>query len=415
MKWPTASRDDQSELARRLASSPGRQAAKPPAEPAAERHVAPIAWPSATRDEPVEQPAPAAEPVEWPVATAAEETVASREDLAEVAARFGVDTEELAAAAAQFLVGLDETAEPVDRLGAITQIRAELSGATNLDPDLADAAAAVAERSVSAEGAGRHTWYEEIEGQPGMAAGVAEFEETMAAPPAWIHPEAEAEQELVAPATETTTEAVAHTDEWLQPYRRADLDPLPAGASLTDPAIRSDLIAAVQRLAEIEGPVHISIALQRMREEWGLARITRPARAAIEAAIEEAGVAWDGAFIGDPDQTIPPVRHRADGVARKADQVSDTELAIALENLVIDGGVLPVDDLLAAVTRLYGWSPRRSTELDARLTGLLADLAAEGHLLQQPNGLAAAHGLPDAIQLPRHESARRHARHPSHR
>ncbi|WP_436529707.1 DUF4011 domain-containing protein [Actinoplanes sp. HUAS TT8] len=431
VKWPSAGREEQSELAKRLVTPAERPTAR--ASEAAERRVSPITWPSATHTdrqaaeeiEPAEDsptvsavdrsPAGIDEPVAWTAGTGADDTTASREDLAEVAARFGVGTEELAAAAAQFLVGLDETVEPVDRLGAISQIRDELTGTTHIDPDLAEAAAAVAEQSIRAESVGRHAWRAEMEGQPDFATAIAEFEETMAAPPGWTHTEAETQRELATRATETAAEVVAHTDEWLRPYRKADLAPLPDGATLTDPALRDDLIAAVRRLAEIEGPVHISIALQRMREEWGLARITRPARAAIEAVIEEAGVAWDGTFLGDPDQVIPPVRHRADGVARKADQVSDAELAIALENLVVDGGVLPVDDLLAAVTGLYGWSARRSTEFDARLTGLLADLVAEGHLLQQPNGLAAAHGLPDAIQLPRHDSARRHAHHPSHR
>lgn len=80
------------------------------------------------------------------------------------------------------------------------------------------------------------------------------------------------------------------------------------------------------------------------------------------------------------------MRHRTDGVARKADQVSDAELAIAVENLVVDGGVLSVDELLAAVARLYGWSARRSADFDARLTGLLADLVAGGTCCSSPTG-----------------------------
>ncbi|KUL28913.1 DUF4011 domain-containing protein [Actinoplanes awajinensis] len=456
IEWPTAARDEPAETVGRHAS-PIEWPSAARDEPAGtgRRRVSPVAWPSATRpesetslqwpstlrsDAPAAQEEPTgrheereqpigrheeregsagrheereapAEPesiptlIEWPTATPADQTAASREDLTEVAARFGVSTEELAAAAAQFLAGLHETAEPVDRLGAISQIRAELAESANLDPDLADAAATVAEQTLRAgEDLHRQAWYQALEGQPDIAVAVAEFEETMAAPPGWTHHE-----------PETTAEPrSSHADEWAQPYRKADLAPLPPDAVLTDPALRPELIAAVRRLAEIEGPVHISVALQRMREEWSLARITRPARVAIEAAIEEAGVAWDGTFVGDPDQAFPVVRQRADGVARKADQVSDAELVVACENLVIDGGMLPVDDLLAAVTRLYGWSARRSTDLDARLTGLLADLVAEGHLLQQPDGLSAAHGLPDPTQLRRHDAARRPAHHPTH-
>ncbi|WIM94017.1 DUF4011 domain-containing protein [Actinoplanes oblitus] len=467
--WPSAS---ESELAARLGAT-----RRPSVSSADERQVSSVEWPSASRPG---EPAPRR--VEWPSAGRAEEpapeavpspesfaeavrspesfaeavrspesfaeavrspesfaevvqppepfveaarspepAVASREDLAEVAARFGVGTEELAAAAAQFLAGLHETAEPADRLGAIYQLRTELTESAGLDPDLADAAATVAEQSVRSAltsplpESHRPAWYQSIEGQPDMAAAVAEFEETMAAPPGWTH---HAETwPATSPAEAAGFEVAARVErsgEWAHPYQKAALDPLPPGAVLTDPALRPHLIAAVRRLAEIEGPVHISVALQRMREEWGLPRIARNARGAIEDAIEQAGVAWDGTFLGDPDQEFPVVRYRADGVARKADQIADAELAVACENLVIDGGMLSVDEVLAAVTRLYGWSTRRSTELDARLTGLLADLVAEGHLVQQPDGLSAAHGLPDATSLPHHDSARRLAHHPTH-
>ncbi|WP_262384641.1 DUF3320 domain-containing protein [Actinoplanes teichomyceticus] len=426
--WPSIARPEPAESGR--AVSPVDWPVASREEPAESgRTVTPVEWPVATRGEPVEWPvATRGEPVESPAATGgepaepermvspadrssaalADRTAASREDLAEVAARFGVGTEELAAAAAQFLAGLHETTEPADRLGAISQIRAELTS-TDLSPDLADAAATVAERSVHADAgeAPRPTWYQAMEGQPDIAAAVAEFEETMAAPPGWIHHE----EATVEAAPERGRTAVSHADEWARPYRKANLAPLPPGAVLTDPGLRPALVAAVRRLAEIEGPVHISVVLQRMREQWGLTRITRPARAAVEAAIEEAGVVWDGAFLADPRQGHPVVRRRAQGVARKADQISDAELAVALENLVIDGGVMAIDELLAAVTKLYGWSTRRSTALDARLTGLMADLVAAGHLVQQPDGLSAAHGLPDPLHLPHHDSARRLSRH----
>ncbi|MFB9336251.1 regulator, partial [Actinoplanes octamycinicus] len=403
IEWPVATRED--EAAPQRVEWPTASRAEPAPPPAAEpeRQVAEVQWPAASRDdEPAWRPAP-------------EQTAASREDLAEVAARFGVGTEELAAAAAQFLAGLHDTAEPADRLGAIAQLRTELAESANLHPDLADAAATVAEQALRSTPAESHrpAWYQAIEGQPDIAAAVAEFEETMGAPPGWTPAGGTWAETAVDEARFEGAARVAHAGEWAQPYRKAGLAPLPPGAVLTDPALRPDLIAAVRRLAEIEGPVHISLALQRMREEWGLARIARPARAAIEDAIEQAGVAWDGTFLGDPDQAHPVVRYRAEGVARKADQIADAELAVACENLVIDGGMLSVDELLAAVTKLYGWSTRRSTELDARLTGLLADLVAEGHLLQHPDGLAAAHGLPDPVSLPHHDAARRPAHHPS--
>ncbi|MDI6101022.1 DUF3320 domain-containing protein [Actinoplanes sp. NEAU-A12] len=199
-------------------------------------------------------------------------------------------------------------------------------------------------------------------------------------------------------------------EEWAQPYRKAKLAALPAGATVTDPESAKRIAEAVRRIAAVEGPVHISIALQRMREGWGLTRITKQARDAIDAVIEgqaaKGDVTWADEFLGDPGQLVPTVRLRADGVARKADQIADAELRVALEHLVLDAGAIEVDGLLAATGRLYGWAARRSPELDARLTALATELVAEGRLTRRADGLSAAHDLPDPLSLPRHEATR---------
>ncbi|MEV0895501.1 DUF4011 domain-containing protein [Actinoplanes sp. NPDC049802] len=194
-------------------------------------------------------------------------------------------------------------------------------------------------------------------------------------------------------------------EEWAQPYRKAELAPLPAGASLADAGTRARIVDAVRRIAEVEGPVHITVALQRMRDEWALTRITKQARAAVDAAIAESGVVQDGEFLSDPEQLAPVVRLRAEGVARKAGQIADSELRIALEHLVVDAGAIDVDGLLTAVGRLYGWASRRPPEVDARLTTLIADLVTAGRLLRREDGLSAAHDLPDPLSLPRHDAA----------
>jgi hypothetical protein len=195
------------------------------------------------------------------------------------------------------------------------------------------------------------------------------------------------------------------TEQWAEAYRKAHLEPLPAGAGLTDKEIREQLIDAIRVIAEVEGPVHLSVVHQRMREEWGLTRITKHAKIAIEEAIAESGQAWDGAFLSDPDQDHPMVRFRAEDITRKADQIADSELKVALEHLVHDGGVLTVDQLFAATGRLYGWSARRSSDVDSRLTALIADLVDEGHLIHEADGLAIGHGLPDVMSLSRHGTA----------
>ncbi|WP_328477309.1 DUF4011 domain-containing protein [Actinoplanes sp. NBC_00393] len=204
---------------------------------------------------------------------------------------------------------------------------------------------------------------------------------------------------------EPQPEPAASFGEWAHPYRKAQLSPLPPGAGLTEPGVHARLVAAVREITVVEGPVHIGVALQRMREEWGLVRISKQARVAVESVMEEAGVVWDGTFLSDPHLPVPVVRHRTDELTRKPDQVADSEVRVALEYLVHDGGVLTDEELLAATARVFGWPARRPAELDARLTGLIEALVAEGDLIRKADGLTIGHDLPDPASLPRHESA----------
>ncbi|MEU4426249.1 DUF4011 domain-containing protein [Actinoplanes sp. NPDC024001] len=263
----------------------------------------------------------------------------------------------------------------------------------------------------------------ELDGQPDVAAAVEDYQSVQ--PAAFehvsrtdveldVHPHLTLAEEpaparparrRARPPRTTRQPVVAGTPEWAHPYRKAQLTPLPPGAGMTEPATHDRLVAAVREIALVEGPVHIGVALQRMREQWSLVRISKQARVAVENVIAEAGVAWDGAFLSDPDEQVPLVRHRTDEVSRKPDQVADSEVRVALEHLVHDGGVLTEEELLAATAKVYGWAARRPTELDARLTALVADLVTEGRLIRQADGLAIGHGLPDVTSLPRHDAA----------
>ncbi|WP_045747993.1 DUF3320 domain-containing protein [Actinoplanes rectilineatus] len=280
---------------------------------------------------------------------------------------------------------------------AAAEADAYLAGMHDYDDHLVTAAAEDLEPEMFAslvppEGEEPHE--EEVAGPTVRAGGVRK-------PPTEVY--ADAEEPVTA-----VVEAEHFVKDWSKPYRRAKLPTVGAGAHLGDPEIHQKLLAAVRKIAQVEGPVHIDVALQRLREQWDLTRVTRQGRHIVEEAIEEAGVGWDGVFLRDPEQEpLVTVRYRADNVGRKAEQVCDDEVRIAMEHLVHDGGVLTLAEVLAATCRLFGWSSRHADELDDRLAGLVADLVAEGHLIRQADGLAAAHGLPDPLSLPHHDAAPR--------
>ncbi|GAA4957336.1 DUF3320 domain-containing protein [Actinoplanes utahensis] len=203
---------------------------------------------------------------------------------------------------------------------------------------------------------------------------------------------------------ETLTVRPAQLPEWALPYERAVVAPLPAAARFDDEVARRLLIRTVEQIAEVEGPVHVGVLTRRIREAWGLSRLTQQVKAAIETAIRSSRAGFDGTFVTAADAPIPAVRVPGDGVTRKPDQVADAELQLALEYLVLDAGLVEGEDLLAAAGRLFGWSGSRTGA--ARLAAMLDDLVEADRLIAHRNGLIAAPendllDLPDPATLPR--------------
>ncbi|MEV6342653.1 DUF3320 domain-containing protein [Actinoplanes sp. NPDC051851] len=201
----------------------------------------------------------------------------------------------------------------------------------------------------------------------------------------------------------------AQRPEWALPYERAAIDPLTAAARANDTAARAQLVAAVERIAEVEGPVHLTVLTQRVREAWHIARVTSAIRGAIDHAIASSRVGFDGSFVTWPEALIPAVRVPGDGVTRKPEQVAEPELQSALEYLVLDAGLVEADDLIAAAGRLFGWSGAKSGAA-GRLAAMLDDLVTGERLIAHPNGLIAAPAddlfdLPDPATLPHREDA----------
>ncbi|MFC7528270.1 DUF3320 domain-containing protein [Actinoplanes sp. GCM10030250] len=212
---------------------------------------------------------------------------------------------------------------------------------------------------------------------------------------------------FAAPDSELLAVRPAQPPEWALPYERAEVEPLPSSARASDDVARDLLVRTVERIAEVEGPVHVSTVIGRIREAWGISRVTQPVRAAIEAAIRASGAGFDGSFVTAAGEPIPAVRVPGDGVTRKPEQVADSELQLALEYLVLDAGLVEGEDLIAAAGRLFGWSGLKTAT--SRLAGMLDELVSGGRLIAHRNGLIAAPAddlldLPDPATLPHRET-----------
>jgi hypothetical protein len=191
------------------------------------------------------------------------------------------------------------------------------------------------------------------------------------------------------PAITTEPASLPHVPEWAQPYDIAVVDPLPYWIDPSSPNSRFDMCQGIEQIAAVEGPIHLDVLLQRLRESWNIGRVGPRIRANIEAAIDLADVVRDGEFVTDSERDGAVVRTPVPACARTVEQVADTELAAALLRLVQASAGITDDDLTAAVARLYGWN-RRGPDISARLNRLVTILVADGKLQNEDHGITPA-------------------------
>jgi len=173
---------------------------------------------------------------------------------------------------------------------------------------------------------------------------------------------------------------------WAVPYEKATVTPLPRWTDPSDPGSRFDMVKGVQEIVRVEGPVHIGVLHQRLRDAWNIGRIGVKIRENIDAAIVHAEVIRDGDFIDVPDRPYVDTRVPGDGVARTVEQICPDELATALVNLVNDGGTVSRDDLMTATARVYGWN-RRGTDITTYLLFVIDALLDNGSIIGDSTAL----------------------------
>ena len=94
--------------------------------------------------------------------------------------------------------------------------------------------------------------------------------------------------------TEQADTAVAPT--WTTAYRLAPARPLPRWVDPGEPGNHLHMVEPIKSLVETEGPIHLDVAYERLRNWWNIGRIGSNIRANIELAINRADVTRDGEF-----------------------------------------------------------------------------------------------------------------------
>jgi len=146
----------------------------------------------------------------------------------------------------------------------------------------------------------------------------------------------------------------------------------------------SEMMKHVVRVVAVEGPIHESEIVVRIRSAWGLARAGSRIRDAVQTAIKASKRKGDiagGPFYVVPKQTII-VRSRGDvesQTLRRPEILPPEEVMIAIVQVVEDNYGAERDQLVQAVARLFGFGAT-SAQLREVVEGALTELLDSGRL-----------------------------------
>ncbi|MDI6719820.1 MAG: DUF3320 domain-containing protein [Methanomicrobiales archaeon] len=150
-----------------------------------------------------------------------------------------------------------------------------------------------------------------------------------------------------------------------------------------------DLVRAVGRIAEVEGPVHVETAIQRIRTACGTKRLGKKARDAVLAAIAraeaEGAVRLRGEFLWPPTGPNALLRRRDAATGIKLYQICDEEIRAGIELVLQHQFATAEEDLIARTAKLLGIRSVRNGVAE-RMEAVIGSMVKEGVLEKGQNG-----------------------------
>lgn len=173
-------------------------------------------------------------------------------------------------------------------------------------------------------------------------------------------------QKSVRPVIETEDDEIPAIPAWVETYKAvSQVTLLPRHIRPSDIQALSYMRRLIEEVVAFEGPVHVSILEQRLRDAWNIGRIGAAIREIWQRALKTASVVVrDEYFYGLADQEI---RVRVSGEQQRiVNQVDIEEIANAMDQLAKDALAISDTELFTAIARIYGWS-RTGSEIQSRL------------------------------------------------
>lgn len=165
---------------------------------------------------------------------------------------------------------------------------------------------------------------------------------------------------------------------WAAPYRKASPPRPPRHVSPSEYESVPHHVTIIEKVVAKEGPIHIEILDQRIREAWQVGRIGSSIRAQISRAIDRANVQVDGDFLLPPtmDGSYPTRTHDAD-TKRDIVHIYMGELEETTYRVIRDAVSIELDRLIVSVARHLGFA-RVGDDVRAAIVQAVRNLETSG-------------------------------------
>lgn len=189
---------------------------------------------------------------------------------------------------------------------------------------------------------------------------------------------------LMRPEIETVPAEADEKYLWAADYKEAAPVRLPSYVEPSAPDSFLHMVEPLKSLVRTEGPVHVDIINERIREWWSVGRISNKLKYNVDRAIERAELTRQDDFVDVPARPVRVVRCLDN--TRKPEQVHVDEFALAVESLVKDVGSASRSEVVTHVARLFGWR-RNGSLLDDRLNRAIDRAIESGRIVEHEQDL----------------------------
>jgi hypothetical protein len=165
----------------------------------------------------------------------------------------------------------------------------------------------------------------------------------------------------------------------------------------------SELAVVINRIVEVEGPIHVDEVARRVTRLWGLGRTGSQIVSAVTAAANkltrDRTLLVDDGFLSIPSQQVVPIRDRSSAsvpTVRKPDMIPPAEIGASISRLVSDYFGIGREQTAKETANLLGIA-KLHTPLRERIEVEIDGMISQGSLQERDGNLYSVHTDASAV------------------